>query len=96
MLGKSRAELPDLYRAAWPTTYVKQSTPPILIMHGTGDKTVDVKQSELFAATLKKAGAVHELVIVDGAPHSFHLQPKQRDLQPLGLGFFDKHLKPSR
>jgi hypothetical protein len=22
-----------------------------------------------------------------------HLQPKQRDLRPLVLGFFDKHLK---
>jgi acetyl esterase/lipase len=96
MLGKSRAEAPDLYRAVSPTTYVKQSTPPILIVHGTGDKTVDVKQSELFAATLKKAGAVHEMVIVEGAPHSFDLQPKQRDLRPLILGFFDKHLKPGR
>jgi hypothetical protein len=27
------------------------------------------------------------------APHTFHLQPKQRDLRPLVLGFFDKHLK---
>jgi len=27
------------------------------------------------------------------APYSFHLQPKQLDLRPLVLGFFDKHLK---
>jgi hypothetical protein len=27
------------------------------------------------------------------APHTFHLQPKQRDLRPLVLDFFDKHLK---
>lgn len=42
---------------------------------------------------LKKAGVEHQLVLVEGAPHSFHLQPKQRDLRPLVLGFFDKHLK---
>ena len=44
-------------------------------------------------AALKKAGLQHELIIIEGAPHTFHLQPKQRDLRPLVLGFFDKHLK---
>ena len=68
----------------------------MLILHGTADKTVDVKQSELFAAALKKVGAVHELVIVEGAPHTFHLQPKQRDLRPVVLGFFDKHLRAGK
>jgi acetyl esterase/lipase len=93
MLGKTRAEAPDLYRAASPTTYADESDPPILILHGTADKTVDLKQSERFAAALKRVGARHELVIIEGAPHTFHLQPKQRDLRPLVLGFFDTHLK---
>jgi len=93
MLGKTRAEAPELYRAASPTTYADQSDPPILILHGTADKTVDLQQSELFAAALKRAGAQHELVVIEGAPHTFHLQPKQRDLRPLVLGFFDTHLK---
>jgi acetyl esterase/lipase len=92
-LGKKQAEAPELYRAASPTSYVDLSDPPILILHGTADKTVDLKQSELFADALKKAGAPHELVVIEGAPHTFHLQPKQRDLRPLVLGFFDTHLK---
>jgi acetyl esterase/lipase len=92
-LGKTRHEAPELYRAASPITYVDKADPPILILHGTADKTVDVKQSELFAAALAKAGAPHELVIIDGAPHTFHLQPRQRDLRPLVLGFFERHLK---
>jgi dipeptidyl aminopeptidase/acylaminoacyl peptidase len=96
MLGKKRADAPELYRAASPTTYVDRYDPPVLILHGTADKTVDVQQSEVFAAALKKAGVEHELVIVEGAPHTFHLQPKQRDLRPLVLGFFDKHLRPER
>lgn len=94
MLGKKRDAAPELYRAASPVTYVDSSDPPILILHGTADKTVDLKQSELFAAALKKAGAVYELVVIEGAPHTFHLQPKQRDLRPVVLGFFDKYLKP--
>lgn len=96
MLGKSRADAPELYRTASPVTYVDKSDPPILILHGTADKTVDIAQSKLFAARLKAAGARHELVVVEGAPHTFHLQPKQRDLRPVVLGFFDQHLKPAR
>jgi acetyl esterase/lipase len=96
MLGKTRAEAPELYRAASPTTYADKSDPPILIMHGTADTTVALSQSEIFAAVLKKAGVPHELVIIEGAPHTFHLQPKQRDLRPLVLGFFERHLKHVR
>jgi len=93
MLGKTIAEAPEPYRTASPTAYADKNDPPILILHGTADTTVALKQSEIFTAALKQAGAEHELVIVEGAPHTFHLQPKQRDLRPLVLGFFDKHLK---
>lgn len=94
MLGRKLADAPELYKVASPTSYLDKADPPILILHGTADKTVDLKQSELFAAALKKAGVEHELIIVEGAPHTFHLQPKQKDLRPVVLGFLDKHLKP--
>jgi hypothetical protein len=42
---------------------------------------------------LARAGAAHELILVAGAPHSFDLQPAQRDLRPVVLSFFDRHLK---
>ncbi len=94
MLGKKFAEAPELYRQASPVAYAHKDSPPMLILHGTADTTVALKQSELMAEALQKAGAEHELVIVEGAPHSFHLEPKQKDLRPLVIGFFDKHLKP--
>ena len=93
MLGKTFAEAPELYRRASPVSYCDPNDPPMLLLHGTADKTVDPKQSELLDAALQKAGIAHELVIVPGAPHTFDLQPKQRDLRPLVLGFFDRHLK---
>lgn len=96
MLGKTFAEAPELYRQASPTTYARSSSVPMLILHGTADTTVSVKQSELFAAKLKAAGAEHELVIIPDAPHTFHLQPKQRDLRPVVLGFLDRHLQGKR
>ena len=92
MLGKTRGQDLSIYRAASPITYADRRNPPILIVHGTADKTVNVNQSELFAAALEAAGAPHQLVIVPGAGHSFDLEPKQRDLRPLVLGFFDRHL----
>ena len=96
MFGKTNAEAPELYRQASPVSYARADGTPILILHGTADKTVDVKQSEQFAEALKKAGAPHELILIPGAPHTFDLQPKQRDLRPVVLGFFDRYLKPAR
>lgn len=93
MFRKTRAEAPELYRQADPRTHVDKDDPPLLILHGTADKTVAVADSEALAAALKSVGAAHELVIIPDAPHTFHLQPKQRDLRPLVLGFFDRYLK---
>lgn len=93
MFRQTRAAASGLYRQADPRTHADKADPPLLILHGTADTTVAVADSEALAAALKAAGAPHELVIVPEAPHSFHLQPKQRDLRPLVLGFFDRHLK---
>jgi acetyl esterase/lipase len=93
MFRKTRAEAPELYKQASPHIYADKNDPPVLILHGTGDKTVDYRQSEFFAEELKKAGTSHDLIIIPDAPHTFHLQPKQRDLRPVVLGFFDRHLK---
>ena len=94
MFGKSRSEAPDLYRAASPLSYVRKSNPPVLILHGTADKSVSIEQSRLFARALEKAGAPVVFEEVTGAPHTFHLQPKQRDLRELVIGFFNRHLQP--
>lgn len=93
MFGKTMAQAPELYRQASPVFQATAGDPPLLILHGTNDKTVELKQSELMAQACQKAGIEHELVVVEGAPHTFHLQPKERDLRPVVIGFFDKHLK---
>ena len=92
MFAKTRAEAPELYIKASPITYVDAKDPPMLLVHGTADETVPLSQSETLAAALKVAGVKHELVIIPNAPHTFHLEPKERDLRPLVLGFFDKNL----
>lgn len=93
MFRKTRAEAPELYKQADPRSHIDKADPPLLILHGTADKTVAVADSEALATAMKAAGAACQLEIIPGAPHTFHLEPKQRDLRPLVLGFFDKHLK---
>ena len=68
------------------------------IINGKGPfhLVVDTGAPGLFLATeaAKKAGVRSELLLIEGAPHSFHLQPKQQDLRSVVLVFFNKHLKP--
>lgn len=83
----------DLCRQASPITYLSFDDPPFLIFHGTRDTLVPYAQSETLQRAAKKAGIESDLHIITGAKHSFHLQPTQKDLRPLVIDFFDKHLK---
>lgn len=92
-------ENPDaelLTKQITPLSHIDPHDPPVLILHGTADKTVSVDDSKLFAQALQEGGVIHELIIIPDAPHTFHLQPKQRDLRPVVLGFFNTHLKPTQ
>jgi len=65
----------------------------MLLVHGTADTTVPLSQSETFLKAAKEKGATCALEVIPDAPHTFDLQPKQRDLRPLVTAFFDQHLK---
>ncbi|MDB6118552.1 MAG: lip2 [Verrucomicrobiaceae bacterium] len=93
MIGRSIKEALEEYRKASPVFQVTKDDPPMLMMHGTADTTVDPEQSKLLDAALAKAGVEHQLEIIEGAPHTFHLEPKQKDLRPIVIGFLEKHLK---
>ena len=93
MFAKTREDAPELYKMGSPITYLDDKDPPMLLVHGTEDLTVPLSQSETFLKIAKEKKANCTLVVIPGAPHSFHLQPPQRDLRPLVIGFFDQHLK---
>ncbi|MES2593878.1 MAG: alpha/beta hydrolase [Verrucomicrobiota bacterium] len=92
-LRTTRALAPELYKQFSVLTYLDPKDPPFLILQGDADTTVDVEQSRTLARALTQQGIEHHLEIIPGAPHTFHLQPTQKDLRPLVLAFFDKHLK---
>ena len=93
MFAKTRAEAPELYKKGSPINYLDDKDPPMLLVHGTADVTVPLSQSESYLKVAKEKGANCLLEIIPDAPHTFDLQPKQRDLRPLVTAFFDQHLK---
>lgn len=83
----------ELCRSASPLNFIDRDDPPALILHGTKDHLVPVRQSKLLHTALQKAGVQSELLIIPDARHSFHLQPKQKDLRAKVIAFFNHHLR---
>ena len=83
---------PDTVRAASPISYVKANTPPFLIMYGSVDKTVPPKQSKLFAAALRAAGAHADLIEIPGVAHSF-IGSTPQATRNASLEAFDRTMK---
>jgi len=61
----------DVVRMASPVTYVRKDMPPYLFIHGTKDFNVPYEQSVLMCEAMKKAGAVCEVILVEGGGHGF-------------------------
>jgi len=93
MFAKPQAEAPALWDSASPIKQLSKDDPPMLILHGTADRTTPLAQSMRFHEAAQKIGVHSELIVIKGASHSFDLQPKQRDLRPDVIRFFDKYLK---
>ncbi|MGI9471683.1 MAG: alpha/beta hydrolase fold domain-containing protein [Rubripirellula sp.] len=60
---------PEMELQASPTTYIDATDPPLLIFHGSQDKTVLLDQSERMHAAYGSMGLKSTLVILDGAGH---------------------------
>jgi acetyl esterase/lipase len=75
-------------REASPVTHIDPADPPILIVHGTEDRIVPMRQSILLDEALGRAGVKHELIQVEGAGHVI---ADAQTLQRIA-GFFDEHL----
>ncbi|UMB59188.1 GDSL-type esterase/lipase family protein [Lutibacter sp. A80] len=54
-----------------PAHQVKKGMPPMLIFHGTNDKTVPFENAKRFTKLMKEAGNECELIAVDNVGHGF-------------------------
>ena len=66
----------EAQQAYLPTYQADMRDPPVLILHGTADTTVDIAQSDELAAALVVAKLRFDYVRVTEAPHTFDLHPK--------------------
>jgi acetyl esterase/lipase len=101
LFGESREADPEKWKLASPVYHLSKECPPTLILHGTGDTTVDRDQSLELDRKLAAVGVEHQLILLPGVGHTFDLEHWQRkplpqDLRPVVLGFLDKHLKAVR
>lgn len=91
MWGRSTADALDLAREACPITYLSKDTPPLLIFHGDADGVVNISQSQLFDAAIKKAGAPGEFVTLPGVGHS-HVGVWMKERERI-MNFFKRNLE---
>jgi len=79
LLGGCGKEIAELAREASPILHVSDDDPPFLIVHGTKDPVVPLRQSQAFSRALKEAGVDSHLVTIEGAGHGGEefLSPEQ-------------------
>ncbi len=95
--GATEAETDERVRLASPDTWLGENTPPMLVVQGTEDRSVPPRIARALVQRLKELDIEHEYIEIEGAGHSFHLQPSQMDLRPAVLAFLKKHLgEPER
>jgi len=70
-LGAPLQSVPELARKANPAEYVREGTPPFLLLHGTSDGAVPPMQSELLFEALAAANGNATLQLIEGLGHSF-------------------------
>ena len=95
LIGGPVKENQEKARKASPLTYVSKDSAPFLIMHGDKDDTVPLKQSEVLAEALKKAGVEVNLVVVKGNAHGgpgFNSAENKKLIED----FFAKHLRAEK
>ncbi len=68
-MGGSRDEFPERYAEGSPITHLSADDPPVLILHGTADRTVPYSQSVTLTQKLDELGIAYELFTFEGAGH---------------------------
>lgn len=92
LLGGSRAEVPEAYDRASPSSYLDDAAAPILLLHGAEDDVVPSMASELFYDGLEASSAAAECVVAEGAGHDVHREQFGWTLA-WTEAFLDRHLR---
>jgi acetyl esterase/lipase len=72
-----------------PLTYVKKTSPPVLLIHGDKDDSVPLEESRIFHGAMKSVGATSTLLVVEGGGHGWLVEETADKV----AAFFLEHLK---
>ena len=61
---------PESYEKTQPVFYVDGNNPPLLLMHGGKDETVDIKNTRSLFDRVRRAGGTAQMELYDGLDHS--------------------------
>lgn len=84
---------PELYRRASPIHSIGRLSRPLLILHGTADRSVPVLQAFKLTDALVRAGKPFDVTIYPGEQHAFVRARTWRDAFDRVEAFFDAHLR---
>ncbi len=85
----------DTAKLISPVEFLKQNSPPILLLHGDNDKVLSIKNSLYMMDIAKQEKARVEMLTVKGAGHSFqgeNIQPSIAEINKISAAFIMKHL----
>jgi dienelactone hydrolase len=80
LFGGSPAEVPELYRASSPITYVEQVKAPVLILAGANDPRCPIRQIDNYLARLAELGKPHEVYRYDAGHGSLVVEERIRQM----------------
>jgi acetyl esterase/lipase len=95
-LGGTYDQIPDLYRKASPTTYVRPGAPPFLLTHGLQDHRVPFEQQTRLVEVLSKSGIPIQAIYINNLAHKMPTippDPPYTVTDPIIYRFFETYLK---
>jgi dienelactone hydrolase len=93
LFGGSPEEVPEIYRASSPLTYVDAVTTPVLVVAGENDPRCPIRQIDNYLAALDARGATHEVYRYDAGHGSLVVEERIVQMR-LELEFVARHLAP--
>jgi acetyl esterase/lipase len=90
--GATIEENPTIYKKASSISYVTKDDPPFLFFHGTEDKLVGIRHSQLLADKLKDVGVKANVVVMEGQGHGWQGEKLRQSIDQM-FTFFDQELK---
>jgi len=90
MFGEIK-DLESQLREISPIQFVNKDSPPLMLIHGDGDKTVPIQQSNVMKAKYEEMGLTVKMVVQPGGGHSSW--PGIMDQYPIVWDWFKTHLR---